>query len=254
MKIFKKFRFYAILTISMVAVVLCSVSCEKYITKIGGKAAKVIRSSHKPDAKFDRIYGYGIDLSHHNAEPSWDKLDVDFVILKASEGSSYIDPTFSQRAKMSKDKGFSTGAYHFFSGTGNADKEFNNFYCQVKGKIDIIPVIDIEKKPKGVSKKDFQKRFLRFMDRTKEEFGVYPIIYTSEGFYFSYLKKIVDNKLKKENESPILWFGDVTQPYRKYNLTPHIHQAKIKNVKGVRGKIDFNELHCNIEEILLKAT
>lgn len=216
-----------------------------------GKVLRYIRPYHKPDPYFDKVYGYGIDLSHHNAEPHWETLQVDFIFLKASEGASYVDPTFSHRASMSRHHNIPVGAYHFFSGTGDAENEFENFSRQIKGKIDIIPVIDVERKPKNVSRKTFQQRFVTFISEVKREYGVYPIIYTSEGFYYSYLKRPVEAKFKGTTEMPVLWFGDVGLQYVNYRLTPHIHQSAIKNIPGINGKIDFNELHCELDSILL---
>ena len=244
----------ALATILLVAIFSFTVSCGHDLSEVKGRVNKYIRKPHKADPYFDKIYGYGIDLSHHNAEPDWDTLDIDFIILKASEGTSYKDPTLSHRALKARDKGIPVGAYHFFIRAGNADKEFENFNTEIKGKIDIIPIIDIERKPKNVSRKDFQKRFLKFMKNVKKEYDVYPIIYTSEGFYYAYLKELVETQLKKDNQSPALWFGDVGQEYKKYNLTPHIHQREIKNIKGIKGKVDYNELHCEIDKILLNPT
>lgn len=240
-----------ITTIFLVAISGNLVSCGHNLPDIIGKSTKYKRKPHKPDPYFDKVYGHGIDLSHHNSEPDWESLDVDFIVLKASEGLNYKDPTFSPRALKSRNNGIPVGAYHFFTGVGNADKEFDNFNEAIKGKINIIPVIDVERKPKNVSRKDFQNRFLKFMRNVKKEYGVYPIIYTSEGFYYAYLKNLVETQLKKENQSPVLWFGDVGQEYKKYNLTPHIHQREIKKIKGTKTKVDFNELHCEIDKILL---
>lgn len=234
-----------------IAFLSVSVSCGRDLSEIRGRAVKYLRQPHKADPYFDKIYGYGIDLSHHNSEPDWEMLDIDFIILKASEGTTFKDHTFSTRAIKSRENGIPVGAYHFFTGTGNADKEFDNFNKEIKGKIDIIPIIDIERKPKNVSRKDFQNRFLKFMNNIKKEYGVYPTIYTSEGFYYAYLKELVETQLKNDNQSPILWFGDVGQEYKKYNLTPHIHQREIKKIKGTKGKVDFNELHCELDKILL---
>ena len=243
----------ALSTIFLAAIYIYKHSRGHDISEIFGRTVKYMRKPHKADPYFDKIYGYGIDLSHHNPEPDWDLLDVDFIVLKASEGSAYKDPTFSPRALKAREKDIPVGAYHFFTGTGDADKEFDNFNREIKGKIDIVPVIDIERKPKNVSRKEFQKRFLRFIDKIKKEYGVYPIIYTSEGFYFAYLKELVETQLKKEKQQPVLWFGDVDQEYKKYTLTPHIHQRTIKKIKGTKVPLDFNELHCELDKILLKS-
>lgn len=57
-----------------------------------------------------------IDLSHHNDEPDWETLLVSGtlgVILKASEGTTYVDPTFYDRAQNALLYGLKVASYHF---------------------------------------------------------------------------------------------------------------------------------------------
>ena len=121
---------------------------------------------HKPNEKYDKIYGYGIDLSHHNTEPDWNNLDVDFVIMKATEGTDYTDPTFFPRMIKCKERNIPVGAYHFFIGKKGGEKEFKNFYGMAP-TVDIIPIVDAEVIPKGVSKKDYLANLRVFLDKTK---------------------------------------------------------------------------------------
>ena len=94
------------------------------------------------------------------------------------------------------------------------------------------------------------------LERTKEAYGVYPIIYTSEEFYYSTLKHMLDTHYSMNDFiNPVLpnkiWFGNIGVPYKKYSICPVMNQISIKSVKGVKGKVDYNELHVPIEEILL---
>ncbi|MBR1551996.1 MAG: hypothetical protein IJ632_06720 [Muribaculaceae bacterium] len=42
---------------------------------------------------------WGIDLSHHNTVTDWSQVEVDFVILKATEGATYKDPNPTSTVK-----------------------------------------------------------------------------------------------------------------------------------------------------------
>ena len=195
-------------------------------------------------------------MSHHNAQPDWDNLDVDFVIMKATEGTDYIDETFIPRLVKCKERNIPVGAYHFFIGKKDGEKEFSNFYRIAADFIDIIPVVDAEKIPKGVSKKDYLGNLYAFLERTKEVYGNYPIIYTSEEFYYSTLKHMLDTHYSQDDRLEAvfpnkIWFGNIGVPYKKYSICPVMNQISIKSVKGVKGKVDFNELHVPIKEILL---
>lgn len=77
------------------------------------------------------------DLSHHNQIKDWNKFlesaKLTGVILKATEGVSFIDPEFTKRATMLKNAGVKIGAYHFarpnlnYPPTVNAGNQTNHF-------------------------------------------------------------------------------------------------------------------------------
>lgn len=73
---------------------------------------------------------YGVDLSHWN-KVNWKKLKTDFVIIKATQGTSYIDPTFKTNQAECRKKGIKLGYYHF------ADLD-DNIYQQADHFIDTI--------------------------------------------------------------------------------------------------------------------
>src|SRR5262245_56992462 len=57
-----------------------------------------------------------VDLSHWNPTPDWTKLKaggVVGVILKATEGTGYTDPTFASRRSGAKAAGLCHSSYHF---------------------------------------------------------------------------------------------------------------------------------------------
>jgi len=61
-----------------------------------------------------------VDISHHNPTPDWQALKAGGtlgVILKATEGASYVDPTFQSRWAAAKDNGLLRSAYHFLRPT-----------------------------------------------------------------------------------------------------------------------------------------
>lgn len=57
-----------------------------------------------------------VDLSHHNPTPDWDTLKaggVIGVVHKATEGTSYVDPTLFSRAREAEAAGLLWATYHF---------------------------------------------------------------------------------------------------------------------------------------------
>ena len=56
----------------------------------------------------------GIDLSHHNEISDWSRLDVDFIYLKATEGTGWVDPLFNEYLKKARRYDIPVGDYHLF--------------------------------------------------------------------------------------------------------------------------------------------
>lgn len=86
-----------------------------------------------------------IDLSHHNAEPDWEALKrggILGVIMKASEGTSYVDPTFQPRKQNALAAGLAIASYHFFR--GNPDAEMAHYLSVAKPVFGERVVIDHE--------------------------------------------------------------------------------------------------------------
>ncbi len=97
---------------------------------------------------------FGIDVSHHNVDGCNCKLDwadiashkVQFVYVKATQGTSYADPTFVGTATAAREDGkLAVGAYHFLT-TEDAGKQAANFLKQTgkAGTLALLPSLDLE--------------------------------------------------------------------------------------------------------------
>lgn len=67
-----------------------------------------------------------IDISHYESVNQNFTLvansGIVAVILKATQGTSFIDPTFFERVTEAQSAGLEVGAYHFLDGSGPADQ------------------------------------------------------------------------------------------------------------------------------------
>ena len=115
----------------------------------------------------------GIDISSYQKELDLSKVPCEFVIIKATEGTSYINPYCHGHFSQGESLGKKLGAYHFASGEDvNTEAEF--FVSHVKGYIGkAIFALDWEADAvnRGVS---WAKQWL---DRVYELTGVKPLIY-----------------------------------------------------------------------------
>ena len=60
----------------------------------------------------------GVDVSSYQGKIDWKTLseqDIQFAFIKATEGSSFVDPNFSENYSNARKTKLRIGAYHFFS-------------------------------------------------------------------------------------------------------------------------------------------
>lgn len=125
----------------------------------------------------------GIDISKWQKGLNLSKIKFDFAIIKATEGATYRDPSFSDFIKQAKDLGKPFGFYHYARPENNtAHAEVMNFYNAVKDYIGQgIPVLDWES-----SAKRNVKWAKQFLDEFYSLTGVKAVIYMSESVVNEY--------------------------------------------------------------------
>lgn len=133
----------------------------------------------------------GIDVSHYQGHIDWDQVardkNVQFVYIKATEGSDLVDSHYARNLYGARRVGIPVGVYHFFRPNVNAQWQLRNFSSTVEPwQHDLIPIVDVEKRGK-VSSAQFHARLKAFLDGVERLYGVKPIIYTGVNFYAAYL-------------------------------------------------------------------
>lgn len=77
----------------------------------------------------------GIDIYNGQGRPDFAKVKGDgisFVILKATEGVDFADPSFTANAQAAKDAGLPIGAYHFLRATP-INQQAQDFLAEISG-------------------------------------------------------------------------------------------------------------------------
>ena len=150
------------------------------------------------DAKYPEGYEiHGIDISRYQGQINWDRLrsnalidgcPLRFIIIKATEGSTKVDPNFADNFYQAREYGFIRGAYHFWSNKSSARAQAYFFLKKVHLENgDLPPVLDIEHKPADKSVEDFQTDVLAWLHIVEDKYHVKPIIYTYHNFKEKYL-------------------------------------------------------------------
>lgn len=158
-------------------------------------------------AQFD-----GIDVSKHQGNIDWEELrknkKIQFVYIKATEGSNLVDPMYKRNISNARKHGFKVGSYHFFTDLSSAQTQFQNFISTAKREEqDLIPVIDIEK-CRNWSSQQLRDSVKVFADLIEDYYGCKPLIYTFETFFNKNLGKAFEKypifiaKYPKGQEQP----------------------------------------------------
>ena len=140
-------------------------------------------------------YVKGIDVSEYQGTIDWPTVattDTRFVIMRATKGVRYDDPSFSTNLAGAKANGLEVGAYHRATPRklkdGSADLtdarlEADHFLeVAAPGFGDIIPALDIEETG-GMVPSQLVAWVRRWVTRVTDELGVHPMIYSSPNFW-----------------------------------------------------------------------
>ena len=132
----------------------------------------------------------GIDISSYQAELNAGIVPSDFVIIKATEGTNYINPTWEEQAGQVIQTNKLLGFYHFAS-VGNPIAEADFFISVVKDYIGkAVLVLDFEA---GAINAWGNVGARQFLNRVKEKTGVYPMIYMSAEITRQFNWNIISN-------------------------------------------------------------
>lgn len=110
--------------------------------------------------------------------------DGDFIIVKATEGTGYVDPTCDAKYQLNKQAGKKLGVYHYARpDLGTSPEDEARFFVQnIEGYIgEAIMVLDWESANKWDV--NWAKRWL---DTVKELTNIKPLIYMSSSVTFAY--------------------------------------------------------------------
>ena len=131
----------------------------------------------------------GIDVSHHQGVIDWKRVahdpNIQFVYVKATEGSSHTDTMFERNMRGARAAGLNVGAYHYLTSSSAVVSQFVNFKSRVIAKQQmLIPMVDVEwDGVRGWTRQQLQDSLSRFMKLVEKHYGRAPILYSYTKFY-----------------------------------------------------------------------
>jgi lysozyme len=194
---------------------------------------------------------WGIDVSHHNGSVDWNKVHAagaEFAFMKATEGTTYNDPTFKRNFAQARANGLLVGAYHFFQPKADIMRQVNNFVRAFGAARDgdLPPVIDVEDESlwSGLSQTQSVERVLAWIEGVRNKLGehVQPIIYTGPSF----AQDVLGNDARLANYP--LWVAHYTTasrprvplPWKFWTLWQYGEHGR---VSGISGDVDMNRFN-----------
>lgn len=178
---------------------------------------------------------WGIDLSHHQTDINWKKLEDQkpyFIFLKTTEGATHTDRLYQTNYKEARKLDILVGSYHFFSyRSGGKAQALHFLRTATYQKGDLPLVLDAEYHKKMPQKHVVTRELIAFLKTVKQKSGLKPIIYCDYDYYKDYLA----GKLKSDY---YLWICDYRrEPDCKWTFWQTTDKFKIS---GVPGTVDFN--------------
>ncbi|TVL94245.1 glycoside hydrolase family 25 protein [Streptomyces sp. SAJ15] len=124
----------------------------------------------------------GIDVSSHQS--SFDTDGVDFVIIKATEGRTYVNPRQTAQARRARKAGCLVGFYHFLW-PGHIVEQARHFTRECPGRPGDLLAVDWETTGAGTRAGNAEKdRFIREVKKLRPDHRV--LLYCNRHFWLQY--------------------------------------------------------------------
>lgn len=185
------------------------------------------------------IWQRGIDLA---------KVPADFVIVKATEGTGYVNDQFNAQINGANRAGRLLGVYHYINGTGAA-AEMRHFYNAIKPWIGKA-IICLDWESGGNSKWGNNAYLAQCVTEIKKLTGKAIVIYASQSAFPWDIARSTGSKAwvaQYASDSPINGYQD--KPWNEGKYTCFIRQYSGNgHLPGYNGALDLDKAYCTKEE------
>jgi lysozyme len=127
----------------------------------------------------------GIDVSKSQGTVSWPAVKGAgylFTFVKATDGETYVDPTFEQNWAGAASAGLLRGAYHFFRAEDSVQAQAELFWRTVGENGDLPLVVDVEQSM-GEPSSTLLSNLSELLEQLQQLSGRPPMVYTDPGFW-----------------------------------------------------------------------
>ena len=202
---------------------------------------------------------HGIDISHHQGFIDWTKLSnamidrtyIRFIMVKATEGSDYIDEMYEENFRKAKEYNFIRGAYHYWSKNSTARQQAFFYIDHVSLEPgDLPPVLDVEVKPENMTTENFQLEILGWLHIVEDRYHTKPIIYTNYKFKEAFLN---DERFDAYPLWIAHYYVNSVQYTGKWKFWQHTDVGKLPGIEGYVDLDIYNGSHYDLEQLTIQA-
>jgi lysozyme len=194
-----------------------------------------------------------IDVSHFDGSPDWTKVraaGIQGVVHKATQGKTYVDPTFATARVTVPAAGLLWGAYHFGTGDEPGKEQAQFFLDTVKPDAQTVCAIDFETNPTGTQMT--LPEMLDWINTVEQATGRWPIVYGGKSLLFTDIASTPEPTLAK---CP-LWIAQYTTAPAPANIPPQVWQTwtlwqytETGTVDGITVDVDRERFNGTADEL-----
>lgn len=186
----------------------------------------------------------GVDVSHYDGTINWNQVEQSgrsFAYAKATEGTAYVDPTFSTNYRGIKAAGMKAGAYHFFHPADDPTAQAILLVTTLESANvavgDLAPVLDVEVTD-GQSPATIAANLQTMIAVVRQRLGVTPIIYTSASYWNA---NVATTSFSSDPLWTAYWSATCPSVPNGWNAWVFWQYSAQGNVTGISSTVDLDE-------------
>ncbi len=198
-----------------------------------------------------------VDLSHRDTQVDLAAArcaGLVGVLHKATQGVSFVDPTFADRARQARSLGLLLGAYHFCTGEP-VEQQLDHFLGTLAtvGAEGVVPCIDWEPNPLPAQGTLSLAQLVALVDGFHQRTGVYPVLY---GGYWMLSALSAGEPLGRIGQCPLWqafyssafgWLSDVWERWTLLQYTDGTLGPEPHEFPGI-GKVDRDTFNGTLSD------
>jgi GH25 family lysozyme M1 (1,4-beta-N-acetylmuramidase) len=190
----------------------------------------------------------GIDVSNWQSGIDLSAVSADFVIVKVTEGVSYVSPAAYKQCQQTLNTGKCLGVYHYANG-GNVQAEADYFLAKVKDYIGkAVLALDWESENNAAFGKTDYNWVKSWCDYVYKKTGVKPLVYVQQSA-LGKIKGIGDYGFWVAQYGDMNPTGYQETPWNEGSYSCVIRQySPAGRLTGYNGYLDLNKAYINKAE------